>query len=170
MCVNLMSMQQMLGSTDVERGGSLQAIGGAANALGDLAAGVTRARMNRADARDIEAAGDAKAGRIRQAGARELSTARAQASATGVKLSSGSIMEVERQIVRNVEQDAGVAILTAHRQADSLRQSAGYYQQAGINAAGDGLVGAVSKWKKTRRPGSDGPLIDYTKPTPQAGY
>lgn len=155
MCMSLLSMAQMAGPA-VEAGGTMQAIAGGANALGDLAAGVTRARMNRADAKAEIAAGAAKALRIRAAGERELGTARAQASASGVKVTSGSVLEAERAIVRGVEIDAGVAMLNAERRADSLRQSADYYQADGLNSAVDGLTGAVNKWRGTRRKATGG--------------
>lgn len=170
MCVNLLSLGQM--GAAVETGGALQAIGGGLNALGDLAAGVTRARMNRADARSEVAVGQAKANRIRAAGARELSTARGQATAAGVKLTSGSVLEVERQIVQNVEQDAGVAMLSADRRAHSLNTSADYYQMAGINSAADGLTSAANKWRGTRRAKPAAPVLEFGQgnPNPRGDY
>lgn len=135
----------------IEAGGSMQAAAMGINALGDLASGVTRARMARADAAAQRAAGQSRAARIRTAGETELSKARAGATGLGVSVNSGSVMEAERQIVRNVEQDAGVAILNGESRAASLETSAGYYQQGGVFAAMDGLVGAADKWKRTRQ-------------------
>lgn len=151
MCTSLLNTALTAPET-IEAGGRMQAIGSGLNALGDLAAGVTRARMSRADARAEEALGQVRAGRIRTAGERELGEARAAASASGVKLSSGSVMEAERSIVRNVEQDALSAIVTGQNRAASLRASAGYYQQAGVLSALDEIGTGVNTWKRTRRP------------------
>jgi hypothetical protein len=161
MCVSLLSMASMAGTAGtaggaLQLGGLLQAGSGLLNAVGDYSAGKARSKMNEADAQAEIAAGRARAGRIRDAGERELSTARAQASASGVKLTSGSVLEVEREIVRNVEQDAGSAMLTAERRADALRRSSAYYNEAGRNSAMDSLFGAATKWVSTRRPGQGG--------------
>jgi hypothetical protein len=151
MCVNLLQTAGMAGSSLVEAGGNLQMAASGLDALGDLASGVTRARMNRADARAEEATAQARAKRIRSAGEAELGQARAQASASGVSLSSGSVLAAERQIVQNVEQDALSAILTGRNRADALRRSASAYQAAGIGSAADTLTGGFGRWKRTRR-------------------
>ncbi len=139
----------------VEAGGNLQAIGSGLDAIGDLAAGVTRARMARADARAEKAYGQAKAGRIREAGERELGQARGAASASGVKLTSGSVLEAERSITHNVEQDALSAIVTGRNRASALNASAGYYQRAGVMSAMDSIGTGLNAWKRTRRPPPD---------------
>jgi hypothetical protein len=144
MCVSLLA-------TGMQAAGNLQAFAGGMDAIGSLAAGVTRARMMRSDARGAEAYAATKAKRIRAAGALELGAARTQAAASGVKVDSGSVMDVERTIVKNVEQDALSAILTGQNQAASLNESARYYQVAGLNSAADNLIAAGSNWRRTRR-------------------
>lgn len=155
MCVSLLSLGSMAASA-VETGGTLQAIGSGANAIGDLAAGVTRARMSRADARAEKAMGQARADRIRTAGEAELSRARSGAVAGNVSLSSGSVLAAEQQVVTNVEQDALSEILTGNNRARSLNASARYYTQAGMNNASDGLLYGYNTWKRTRDKGQGG--------------
>jgi hypothetical protein len=169
MCVSLLQTAGMAGSA-LEVGGNLQLAASGLDAIGTLASGVTKARMSRADAATEEALGRTRAGRIRQAGAAELGQARAQAAASGVKLDSGSVLQIERQIVQNVEQDAMSAILTGKNRAAGLRQSASMYQLAGLNTALDMGMDGFGKWKRTRRSDMgqriDGdvrhnPLLDY---------
>lgn len=157
MCTNLLATAGMAGSA-LEVGGNLQLAASGLDSLASLASGVTKARMSRADATAEIATAEARAGRIRQAGAAELGQARGAASASGVSLSSGSVLQAERAIVQNVEQDAMSAILTGQNRAAGLRHSASMYQLAGANTAIDTLADGFGKWKRTRRPGWDGIL------------
>ena len=160
MCVSLL---QMAGTTAIEQAGAIQAVAGGVNALGDLAGGVARARMNRNDARAERAYGQAKAGRVRAAGEQELGTARAAAAGAGVKVGSGSVMAAEGQIVRNVEQDAMSAILTGDRRADSLDRSAHMYQMGGLQQAGDGLLDAATVGSARATPGWEEHLVRHPR-------
>jgi len=132
--------------------GLLQGGAGVVQGLGDYAQGRARGRALRTDAESELVVGNTRAKRIRRAGEQELGSARAQAAASGVKLTSGSVLEVEREIVRNVEQDALSAILTGQRRADSLLQSAKYEERAGRMAAFNSFFGAASKWQTKRAP------------------
>lgn len=162
MCVQLANAAMAMGGDlagangAIQQGGTMQALSGGLGALGDLAMGATRARAARADAAAERAAGQQRASRIRDAGAETLGAARAQLAASGVKVGAGSALDIERRIVRNVEQDAGVAILTGERRAQALDAQARYSQAAGINSALDGLGGAVDNWKRSRR-ATEGP-------------
>lgn len=162
MCTQLAALSMAGG---IEAAGNVQAVAGGLDALGDLAGGVTRARMQRQDARSERAYGQSKAGRIRQAGEAELGAARASAAASGVKVGSGSVLMAEKQIVQNVEQDALSSILTGNNRAASLDESARYHQTAGFNSAADGLFELGRNWKRTRR----GPTGGGGGYIPQAG-
>lgn len=137
-------------SENIAAGGQTQAIAMGINALGDLAYGSMRSRMSRADAAALRAAGQEKAARIRVAGQQELGRARAGAAGLNVSVSSGSVLEAERNIVRNVEQDAGVAILSGENRATAQEVAADYYQRGGVLQALDGMMGAASKWRRSQ--------------------
>lgn len=131
-------------------GGMLQAGAMGLGALGSLASGVISANAARADAAAARAVGQAKAGVIRRAGAREVGRSRSDAVGAGVSVNSGSALEAERQIVTNVEQDAGVAILTGESRA---RQAQAVGRNAMINGTLGALAGmttAADKWKRAR--------------------
>lgn len=149
MCTQLLSAS-MSAATAASTGQSIQAAAGAVGALGDLAAGMTRARLARLDAEGERAVAEARARRIRAAGERELGRARSDAVAAGVSVRSESVLEAERQIGRGVEQDAGVALLTGESRANSLELAASGYRAAGLASFGDGLLDAASKWKRSR--------------------
>lgn len=133
-----------------QTGATMQATGMALGALGDLAAGTMRARMARADAAGDRAAGQQRADRIRKAGARELGQSRAGAVASGVKLSSESVLEAERSLRQNVEQDAMMAILTGNNRARSSEVSADFIEAGTLNSTISGLGEAYGKWKRSR--------------------
>lgn len=133
-----------------QTGATLQATAQGMTILGDLAAGATRARMARAEAAGERAAGVQRADRIRKAGARELGQSRSGAVASGVKLSSESVLEAERQLTTNVEQDAMMAILSGNNRARTSELSADYIQSATLNSALSGTAEAYGKWKRSR--------------------
>lgn len=159
MCVSLSLMASgiqtgMAGTATAEQkavgGGMLQAAAGGLGALSTLASGVVQQRAARADAAAMRAAGEQRASRIRDAGRRELSNARADAVGAGVSLRSGSVMDAERQIVRNVEQDAMVSILTARRRADAIQADGDQALLTGGLQALAGFGAAADKWKRSR--------------------
>lgn len=153
MCVplTLLSAGSDIGATAGEQlagGLARQSVASGMGALASLASGVVQSRAARADAVAATAEGQAKAKRIRTAGQQEVGRSRGDAVGAGVSLSSGSALDAERQIVRNVEQDALSAIATGESQARALRSQA---TQAGVNGmlgALAGTVGTVDKWKR----------------------
>ena len=153
MCVplSLLSAGTGIGASAGEQvagGLARQAVAGGMGALASLASGVVQSRAARADADVAAAEGRAKARRVRTAGQQEVSRSRGEAVGAGVSLNSGSALEAERQVVRNVEQDALSAIATGESRARALRATA---DQAGVNGvlgALSGMVGTVDKWKR----------------------
>lgn len=148
MCVSLINYAMPA----VEAGGNLQAGAQVFNALGDLAMGRARMKMAAADAAGVRVAGETAAKRIRRAAGKETGASRAGAVASGVKVTSGSVLEADRDIQRYSEQDALSAILSGENQAAGINASGRNYMRAGINSAADSLVDAATTWKRTRRP------------------
>jgi hypothetical protein len=109
-----------------------------------------RARMLRAEAAGERASAAQRAERIRKAGARELGQSRAGAAASGVKLTSESVLEAERQLTQNVEQDALLTILSGNNRARVGELSADYVQAGAINSAISGMADGYGKWKRSR--------------------
>lgn len=172
MCINPMMLLQA-GSAAGASAGAVQAAGlttqaGAAglNALGSLASGVMRARAARVDAAATRAAGEAAARRTRRAGEVELSRARGDAVGAGVSLRSESVMDIERQIVRNVEQDAGVAIITGQSRARTLQAEGDAAFMNGALGALAGMGAAADRWKRAKGAAGYGPAIQISNPDP----
>ena len=94
--------------------------------------------------------GQNKASRIRTAGKAEVSRSRGDAVGAGVSLNSGSALEAERQVVRNVEQDAGVAILTGEGRAMARETEGRMAMVNGMLGAIGGSATAFDKWKRAR--------------------
>ena len=78
-----------------QQGAQAQAWAAGINTLGDLAMGATRARMLKADAAGERVAGERRADRIRKAGDKAMGEVRSAAVASGVKLSSASVLDAE---------------------------------------------------------------------------
>ena len=167
MCVPLSLM--MSGMNPAASAGEQTAYGlsmqGAAQGLGalsSLASGVIQSRAASADAAAATAEGQARARRIRTAGAAEVSRSRSDSAGTGLSVASGSSLEAERQIVRNVEQDAGVAILTGQSRAASLTNQGREAMLNGTLGALAGIYGAADKWKRAK---AVMPVVDtFSKP------
>jgi hypothetical protein len=131
-------------------GSMTQAAAGGLSALSSLAGGVMQSRAARTDAESARAAAAAKARRIRAAGERELGQARGDAVGAGVSVASGSVMEAERQIVRNVEQDAGLAIVSGNSQAAALETQGQAALINGALGAASNIAFAADRWKRAR--------------------
>lgn len=147
MCLPTFTGPQMLATADVLEG------------VASLAQGYTRGAMNRADAAYERAAADAKADRVRTAGAREKGAARVQAVGAGVSLASPSVLEAERSIDRLSEQDALSAIVSGDNRADSLERGARYYERAGLVEGLTGIAGGADRWRRVKRQ-SFGSVLD----------
>lgn len=142
----------MATSTQMANYGSYaQLAGSAVDALGQISAGRDRKKMMEADARAVQAQANAKAKIIRKAGKAAVGQTRSGAVASGVTLSSESVMEAERQTIQNVEHDALMTIITGGSQAASLRATGGAYQSAGRNDAMESLVHGATMWARGKR-------------------
>lgn len=131
-------------------GGVMQAGAAGLGALANLASGVVQSRAARADAVSATADGAMRASRIRTAGRTEVSRSRSDAVGAGVSLNSGSVLQAERQIVQNVEQDAGVAILTGQSRARAAEAQGRSAMLNGALGALGGIVTMADKWKRAQ--------------------
>lgn len=131
-------------------GGMAQAGAAGLGALSSLASGVVQSRAARADAEMARIDGQNKAARIRTAGRAEVSRSRSDAVGAGVSLNSGSVLQAERQVVQNVEQDAGVAILTGEGRAMARQAEGRTAMVNGMLGAISGSANAYDKWKRAR--------------------
>lgn len=145
---------------------TMQAGAAGLGALGSLASGVVRSRAASADAASMRAAGEAAAKRTRRAGAIELSRARGDAVGAGVSLRSESVLDIERQIVRNVEQDAGLQIINANSRADALQAEGNAALVNGALGALAGVGAAADRWKRAKTAAGYGPAIQISNPDP----
>lgn len=145
---------------------TMQAGAAGIGALGSLASGVVRSRAASADAAAARAAGESAAKRTRRAGAVELSRARGDAVGAGVSLRSDSVMDIEQQIVRNVEQDAGLQILNAGARANTLQADGSTAMTNGALGALAGMGAAADRWKRATTAAGYGPAIQISNPDP----
>lgn len=81
---------------------------------------------------------------IRRAGARQVSESNAAYAGAGVAVGSGSALDLERQTMREVQQDAFQAILSSDRQARGLELEAVNYRTQGTMAKTAGRVNAAT--------------------------
>ncbi len=151
---------------------AVAAVGGvAATAYGQIeqgeqakAAADYNARVQEnAAAYDLDAA-NARAAKIRKAGAIQQAEASASLAGSGVKLGEGSAVDINRTIGQQSELDAVNTMLTGKRNSESSMDQAGLLRSQGSNAewsgyigAGSTILGAASKgqtlaagWKSTR--------------------
>lgn len=171
MCVPLSLMTAGLGagaSPAEQTAGGLtrQAAAQGVGALASLASGVVQSRAARNDADAAGAEGRARARRIRTAGAVEMGRARGDAVGAGVSLNSGSVLQAERQITQNVEQDALSAIATGDSRARAARAQGQQAMLNGALGALSGMVTAADKWKRAQGAGW-APAIQASYPGPR---
>lgn len=155
MCVPLTLMTAGMGAgatagEQVAGGLARSAAAQGAVALGSLASGVMQSRAARADAEMATAEGRARAKRVRTAGQAEVSRSRVDAIGGGVSVNSGSVLQAERQIVQNVEQDALSAIATGNSRASAMRAQGQQAMLTGALNAFGSIYGAADKWKRAR--------------------
>ena len=151
MCVNMLKMASSFGA-GVEGGGNMQASGQVLNAIASLAGGSARAGALKSEAAMVQTGAQMRAGAIRRDAVLETGAARAAATASGVKVGSGSVLEAERAIARYSEQDALSAIISGNAQAGALRTRAAGERSAGMVGASENLLMAADTWRRTRRP------------------
>jgi hypothetical protein len=136
----------------------MEASGKKAAADADAEESLYRAGQLDTDAANAEDAALAQAQRIRIAGKRTASTARAAYAASGVDVSEGSAKDARADIFENSENDALQQILSGTREAATLRGNAALMRKSADNsrAAGQsamfgsllsGAGKAASNWK-----------------------
>lgn len=170
MCVSLSLLSAGLGdgaSAAEQQAGGLarQASAQGIGALASLASGVVQSRAARTDAGLARAEGQARARRVRTAGAAEVGRSRSEAVGAGVSLNSGSVQLAERQISQNVEQDALSAIATGASRASSLEAQGRSAMINGALGALSGMASAADKWKRAKGVGW-APAIQPSMPDP----
>ena len=138
-------------SSGVQGGGNMQLLGTGANIVTSLVQADAQRSVAKANARMAMMSAESQARQIRRAGAAEAGAARVAAAASGVSLSSGSVMEAERDIARYSEQDALSAILGGRNEAAAWRQRGRAAVSQAIVKTGDSLVHGVDTWQRTRR-------------------
>lgn len=170
MCVPLSLLSAGMGagaSAGEQQAGGLarQASAQGIGALASLASGVVQSNAARTDAGLARAEGQARAKRVRTAGAVETGRSRSDAVGAGVSLNSGSVLLAERQITQNVEQDALSAIATGSSRASALESQGRGAMINGALGALSGMVTAADKWKRAKGVGW-APAIQPSLPDP----
>ena len=148
MCVNLAMMAAQGG---VQGGGMMQAGGSLLNAIGAISTGNAQRSIANSQADIVRTQSEMRARSIRRAAERETGSARAAAAAAGVKLTSGSVLEAERDIARYSEQDALSVLVTGQAQAVQLREAGRQARQQGVLGAFGSLVHGAEAYGRTRR-------------------
>ena len=97
--------------------------------------------QNQADA-EADAA-RAQAEKIRKAGRAQKGEANAALAKSGVKLGEGTALEVQKEITKNVEQDAFSALLSGSRIKRTGDEQASMIRASGDAAAMSGYMGAA---------------------------
>lgn len=85
----------------------------------------------------------AHAEKIRKAGRAQQGEAKAALAASGVKLAEGTALEVDKEIIKNSEQDALSAILSGSRSLQSGADEAGMLRASGQAAQTSSALMAV---------------------------
>lgn len=126
-----------------------------------------QAAQGEADARAEKGAGQVEAERIRKLGKRQIAEAMAAYAGSGIDISEGTPLDINRDIEAGVEEDAALAIMGGNdralrlgAQAQGDRIGAGNARTAGrLNAANSllqGASGAMGGWKSSASSGSSG--------------
>lgn len=103
-----------------------------------------QAAQGEADANAERGAAQVEAERIRKAGKRAQSEARAGLAASGVDLGSESAVRIDQEIGRGAEEDALLTIAGGNDTSARLRAGAAADRIRGSQAAGAGRLGAAS--------------------------
>lgn len=86
----------------------------------------------------------AESSRIRRAGARARGETLAGIAASGVRVGSGSALDVEREVMTDYETDAAMAVLNGDRARRGAFQQASMARRAGRDARRSGYLSAAS--------------------------
>ena len=125
-------------------------IGGGLSVMGQMQQASQQKKMYQAQAQQAvnqaayrKDAAKAQAEKIRRAGAAQRSEAQAALAASGVNISEGTPLELQKTIIRNSEEDALMAILSGKRAEDAGNTEAELLMQAGDNAQSNAIYGAA---------------------------
>jgi hypothetical protein len=123
-----------------------------------------QAAQANADAQAEREMGDVRADKVRRAGTRQQSEARAALAASGVEVGAGTALKIFEDISGDTEEAALQDILFGTRKGARLDQEAQALRAAGKNARTAGLMGAGGSilsagatltkpgWKRTQAP------------------
>lgn len=140
---------------------AMMAISTGMTVLGNLQKGQAEQEARNAQAQEQtrqaaqeEVAALEEAKRIRKAGERQASSARAALAGAGVDVGSGTAININEDIYSRSEMDAQQALLTGTRRSDALNRAAGRNIKAGENAVTASLLSsgsaALTGWKGVR--------------------
>ena len=135
----------------VQGGGDLQAAQAGGNIVQSLIQGSAARSAAKANAAMAMQGAEMQARQIRRAARAETGAARAAAAGAGVSLSSGSVMDAERDIARYSEQDALSVLVSGATEASQWRQRGRAAMTRAFTQAGDSLVHGLDAWQRTRR-------------------
>lgn len=128
----------------------MMAISAGVTVVGQIAQGQAQKQAANAQAREAEnqaaaeqVAASEEAKRIRKAGEKTASAARAQLAASGINADMGSAVNINEDIYRNSESDAMNTLLTGQNRAGSYQRSANQSRIAGKNAQTASLLSTV---------------------------
>jgi hypothetical protein len=86
----------------------------------------------------------AQAEKIRRAGVAQRSQTQAALAASGVNINEGTALELQKDVIRNSEEDALMTLLSGERAQQSGDMEAGLLMQAGENASKNAKYGMAS--------------------------
>lgn len=101
-----------------------------------------QAEQSRADAQAAREEGEVRAERVRRAGDRQQSEARAALAAAGVEVGAGTPVRIDQQIARDAEWDAQQEILYGQRRGARYDSDAAGYERAAENAQTGSMLAA----------------------------
>lgn len=102
-----------------------------------------QARQAAADAQAEREMGEVRADKVRKAGRRQQSEARAALAASGVETGSGTPIKIDQEIVRNAEADAQQELLSGNYRGQRMSAEAAGLSISGSNARTSGYMRAA---------------------------
>jgi hypothetical protein len=137
-------------------------IGTAASVAGTVVAGQNQQKQADAQAQQAVNTGayeadsyKAQADKIRRAGKAQVGAADASLAASGVKLGTGTPLELKKTITQRYEEDALTSLMNGGRSTSAATEQAGIYSKAGSAAitnsyfkAGSTVLGAAGDYSR----------------------
>jgi hypothetical protein len=126
-------------------------VGGAMSVIGQQQQASQQKKMYAAQAQQVanqtayrKDAAKAQAEKIRRAGVAQRSQTQAALAASGVNINEGTALELQKDVIRNSEEDALMTLLSGERAQQSGDMEAGLLMQAGKNASTNARYGMAS--------------------------